>query len=362
MLREETRAIPPQFDAADYLLYIRRRWRVVAVACAVAGTLALGASLLLPNRYTSTASILIEPPAGTDPRSFMAISPVYLESLRTYERIALSDSLFLRALERFKLFEPGGSHSVEQMKRRVLKVSKVRDTKILELSVTLKDPKEAQAMAQFLAEETVKLSSTATRDAGQDVMDTTRRQQEEARVKLEEARAAWTRQLAEEPVETLRQEIGALVELQQRLRRNVAEAQGAAAQYEARAKAATNDAEFLAQEGASHRARAQQLTIELQKVEQSIQAKDRLIGRRAGRLDAAEGELKLAQARFAAAAERAENLQSSVGLAGERLRVIDPGIVPQRPSEPKKALNMVIAVSLALLGSTIYLTLAYNFR
>ena len=263
MLREETRAITPQFDAVDYLLYIRRRWRVIAVACAVAGTLALGISLLLPKRYTSTASILIEPPVGTDPRSFMAISPVYLESLRTYERVALGDSLFLRALERFKMYDPAGSQSVEDVKRRVLKVTKVRDTKILEISVTLRDAKEAQAMVQFLADETVKLSSTAARDAGRDLMDTTKRQLEEARMKLEEARAVWAKQIAGEPVETLRQEIGALVELQQRLRRSIAEAQGAAAQYEARAKGATRDAEFLSQEGSSHRARAEQLTNRL---------------------------------------------------------------------------------------------------
>src|SRR5262245_51271410 len=150
MLREETAAVTPHFDAVDYLLYIRRRWSVIAVACGIAAVMAFVASMLLPKRYTATASILIEAPAGTDPRSFTAISPVYLESLKTYERVASSDSLFQRALEKFKLFEPNGSLSVEGLKRRILNVNKVRDTKILEIGVTLMNPVEAQAMAQFI--------------------------------------------------------------------------------------------------------------------------------------------------------------------------------------------------------------------
>ena len=50
--------------------------------------LSLGVSLLLPKRYTATASIVIEPPGGSDVRLSTAVSPVYLESLKTYERFS----------------------------------------------------------------------------------------------------------------------------------------------------------------------------------------------------------------------------------------------------------------------------------
>ena len=80
------------FDAYAFLMHLARRWRLCATACAVSGGMALIVSLLLPAKYTATARILIEPPGSSDPRAATAVSPVYLESLRTYEHFALSDS------------------------------------------------------------------------------------------------------------------------------------------------------------------------------------------------------------------------------------------------------------------------------
>src|SRR6202035_566593 len=105
------------FDAFEYVDYLRGRWRVMAAACGVALFLSLGVSLLLPKRYTATASIVIEPPGGNDVRLSTAVSPVYLESLKTYERFATSDTLFARAAERFHLLEPGTGQSIESVKR-----------------------------------------------------------------------------------------------------------------------------------------------------------------------------------------------------------------------------------------------------
>src|ERR1700691_3299127 len=137
------------FDAFEYVDYLRRRWRVVAVACAVAVLLAFPLSLLMPKRYTATASIVIEPPGITDARTAIVISPMYLESLKTYERFADSDSLFARAADKFHLQETGvASRPIESLKRGVLKVSKLRDMKIMEISVTLPAPKLAQSVAQ----------------------------------------------------------------------------------------------------------------------------------------------------------------------------------------------------------------------
>src|ERR1700687_3318466 len=131
----------PAFDAFEYVAYLRRRWRVIAAACGTAVLLALPLSLLMSKRYTATATIVIEPPGSSDSRTAIVVSPMYLESLRTYERFADSDSLFARAAEKFHLQEAGGLRPIESLKRGVLKVSKLRDTKIMEISVTLKDPK-----------------------------------------------------------------------------------------------------------------------------------------------------------------------------------------------------------------------------
>ena len=82
--------------------------------------LALGVSLLLPKQYTATASIVIEPPGGSDARLTTAVSAMYLESLKTYELFGNSETLFARAAEKFHL-RSSDSQSLESLQHRVLK-------------------------------------------------------------------------------------------------------------------------------------------------------------------------------------------------------------------------------------------------
>src|SRR5438128_2727812 len=119
------------FDAFRYTGYMRSRWRWIAGSCGFAAALALTVSLFMPRQFTATARIVIEPPAGTDLRAAMAVSPIYLESLKTYEHFATSDSLFSKAIERFQLRRLLGRGAVESLKRRVLRVETVRNTRIL---------------------------------------------------------------------------------------------------------------------------------------------------------------------------------------------------------------------------------------
>src|SRR6185436_5565549 len=114
---------------------VRARWRVIAVACAVAVSLALAVSLILTKQYTAISRIVIDPPAGSDPRASMAVSPIYLESLRSYELFASSDDLFLKAVDRFGLRRD--SAPIDKLKKSVLKADMLRNTKILEIHATL---------------------------------------------------------------------------------------------------------------------------------------------------------------------------------------------------------------------------------
>jgi len=190
--RPKANSVYQSFDALEYVDYVRRRWRIVAVACAVAVLVALSVSLLLPKRYMATASIIIEPPGGADGRGAVVISPMYLESLKTYERFAASDSIFARAVDKFRLQPPDSLRTIEAFKRSILKVLKVRDTTILEISVTLKDPKLAQSLAQYLAEETVQMSREKSRAADQEAIDEAILVAAEARGSLEQAQKAWS--------------------------------------------------------------------------------------------------------------------------------------------------------------------------
>src|SRR5215813_7517293 len=156
--------MPDPLDGQLYLEHIRRRWRLPALLLVAALGASLVLSLLQTRRYTAKISLVIEPPASSDPRAAMAVSPIYLESLRTYEHYAASDHLFEQAAQKFGLRGKGRrGPTMESLKRSVLHVSVARNTKILEIAATLSDPAKAYALATYIAEQTVTLSRTTSR-------------------------------------------------------------------------------------------------------------------------------------------------------------------------------------------------------
>src|SRR3954465_4231820 len=196
-----------RLDLLNFGNYLVKRWRLVALTCVVALTAAGLGSLLMPRKYTSTASLLIEPPPGNDPRGATAISPVYVESLKTYERFALSDTLFLQALNQLGLRQTYSGSSIESFKKSVLRVTKPRDMKILEISATLPNAVNAQALARFMAEQTVQLSGTLDQRSQGDLTAEVRKQLAAARTRAEKAETARNSFLATDPTEPLEAEI-----------------------------------------------------------------------------------------------------------------------------------------------------------
>jgi uncharacterized protein involved in exopolysaccharide biosynthesis len=348
------------FDAFEYVEYLRRRWLVVAVACAVAIALSLTFSLLLPKRYTATASIVIEPPEGADSRSATVVSPVYLESLKTYEHFAASDSLFVGAAEHFHLVSPGGSQAIESLKRGILKVSKIRDTKILEISATLQDPKLAQSFAQYVAEETVNMNRGANQVSDREFLDDAEKRAAEAQQRLEQAQKAQANLTATALIGPLQADLDASVELQSKLRQDLLDAEGNVAEYQQQQGQA--DGQFAREQLQAARARVSLLEKRSQELTRSINEKGALVAKRTAKRDELQTEIRMAQAAYDNAAARLRDLHAAAGTRGERLRVMDPGIVPQRPSSPNIPLNVVAALIVALVASVVYLSFAFSFR
>jgi uncharacterized protein involved in exopolysaccharide biosynthesis len=347
------------FDAFEYVDYLRRRWRVIAAACSVALLLSMGVSLLLPNRYTATASIVIEPPGGNDVRLSTAVSPVYLESLKTYERFASSDTLFARAAERFHLLEPGTGQSIESLKRRVLKVAKLRDTKILEISATLPDPKTAQGLAQYLADETVSSSRVESLVFDTDFVGKAQKQTSEARLRLEQVQKESAELAGSSPIEALQSEVDAAVELQGKVQQQLVATEADIAEYQQQAQAG---GQFAREQLQGTLARAAQLKKRSGDLARDIQQKAKTLANRVAKREQLQMETRLSQSAYEALSNRLHDLQVTAGSHAEQLRVIDPGIVPQRPSSPNVPLNVAIALFLALASSIAYLSLAFAYR
>jgi uncharacterized protein involved in exopolysaccharide biosynthesis len=348
------------FDAFEYVDYLRRRWRVLGAACVVAVLLSLPLSLLMAKRYTATASIVIEPPGSSDTRTAIVVSPMYLESLKTYERFADSDSLFARAAQKFHLQGAGGNaRPIESLKRSVLKVSKLRDTKIMEISVTLTDPKLAQSVAQYLADETVSLSHSESLEADREFIDEAEKQAAGSEHRLTQAQQAWSNLSVREPVEALQGELDGSVEMQGKLRQQLVEAQASIAEYQEQGKA---DSQFAREQVQAERARVAVLETRLQELKRSIQELGATMASRSAKREALQNELKSALTASEAAQTRLRELRAAAGSRGERLRVMDPGIVPQRPSSPNVPLNVAAALLLALAASIVYVSFAFVMR
>lgn len=345
------------FDAFEYIDYLRGRWRVVAVACAAAIVLSFGISLLLPKRYTATARVVIDPPGGNDIRLSTAVSPIYLESLKTYESFAGSDTLFVRAAERFHLLQHGDS--IESLKRRILKVSKIRDTKILEISATLADPKEAQSFAQYVADETVNTSRNESLASDRDFISAAEKQAEESRGRLAKDQKDWGLLLVEAPVDTLRAEIDSGIELQSNLRQQLVGAEADAAEYQQQGAAG---GQFVKEQLQAAQARVDLLNKRLKELDHDLQQKNAIYASRLAKRDQLQNELRVAQSEYDGAAKHLQDLRASAGMHAEQLRVIDPGIVPERPSSPNISLNVAAALFLALISSVVYLSLAFAYR
>jgi uncharacterized protein involved in exopolysaccharide biosynthesis len=350
-------------DGLVYLGYVRSRWRIVGVSCLTAVVLAAGVSLLMKRQYTATARILIEPPAGADPRSAMAVSPIYLESLKTYEQFASSDSLFQRSAGRFELHTLMGPLPIESLKKRVLRVGLVRNTRILEIAATLPSAAKAQALAQYVAEQTVAQNRSLIAQSGEDLVASIENQTAEARAHLERTEQQWTRFVVNEPIDGVQSAILEAGLLRGRLEEQIASARLEIADAADRERQSSpSEADPLRKEQNNARARVDELQREVESLDRQIAEKEKVLAQRSARRDQLEAQQKSDQAALTAVETRLRDTRNDLGYRGERLTIIDTGVVPERPSSPNMPLNIAVASVLGLLFPLVYLALALNFE
>lgn len=351
------------FEPFRYIRYIGARWRFVATSCSLALGLAAAASATLPRRYTATARIVIEAPASADPRAAMALSPVYLESLKTYEEFAANDSLFQKAVDRFGLRSLVGATSIESLKKRVLKVGIVRNTRILEIGATLPSPAKSQALAQFLAEQVVALNQSLNAESGHGLVTEVERQKRDAEAQLDRASRAWSQLSSSEPIEDLQVAIQEASKLRLTLQEEMARTRLDLADAASREKgAATDDKGELREQQSTGQARFDELGKQLAALDNETARKESLVASRAAKRERLSAELDADRKSLAAVEAQLRDARNEAGNYGERMTIIDPGVVPEQPSSPNIPLNLAAALLLGLLLPLVYLAVELNFR
>lgn len=351
------------FEPFRYIRYIGGRWRFVATSCALAVGLTAAASAMLPRRYTATARIVIEAPASADPRSAMALNPVYLESLKTYEHFAANDSLFQKAVDRFGLRSLVGATSIESLKKSVLKVGIVRNTRILEIAATLPSPATSQALAQFLAEQVVAMNQSLNAKSAHDLVTGVELQEREAQAQLDRANREWSLVSSSEPIEELQVAIQEATKLRLTLREEMARARLDLADAAGREKeAATDDKGELREQQSTAQARFDELGKQLAALDNETARKESLVASRAAKRERLKAELDAAQESLVVTEAQLRDARNEAGTHGERMTIIDPGVVPEQPSSPNIPLNLSAALLLGLLLPLVYLAVELNFR
>ena len=300
-------------SATEFFSLFWERRRFIALVCAVAVGIAGLAAVVLPRRYTAISRIVIDPPAGTDPRASTAVSPIYLESLRTYELFASSDDLFFRAARKFGL--RGSGQPMERLKKSVLKVGVPRNTKVLEISVDWRDPNIAHQLALYLADETVKLSQSIGRAGDEQLIREAEAQAAEAGNHLREAEKAFAAAAQKGSPDQIKAEIEADEQLRSMVRQRL-----------------------IASDEEADRYRAQ-----LGSLDREIAARAQRLAELGAELSSLEAQRTNAQAVFKSASARLAEIKLAGGYRGERLRLLDPGIIPERPSYPDVPLLLAAA-------------------
>jgi uncharacterized protein involved in exopolysaccharide biosynthesis len=321
------------FDVIEFVDYLRDKRNVLLLSCGVAVALAVAVSLATPKSYTAEATVVIDPPAGSDPRAILSLGAVYLESLKTYESFAAGDSLFQQAMAR-----AGGVGS----KASVLKVSMPPNTTVLEIRATLRDPRKAQALAQYIAEQTVARSNSSEAKTAEETLAGLRSKSQEAMERLMRARQASEASLASHPIAALENELRGGFDLEFRLEEDLART-------------------LIQADGDAKR--PQTATIEKQKQELAAELKEKgaQLDANTSRRDDLEAEVRAAQTAREEATTRLNNALSVPQLRGQRLRLIDPGTVPQQPSSPNLWLNTAAAFFASLVGAFGFLILRFGY-
>jgi capsular polysaccharide biosynthesis protein len=354
-------------DGVQFAHYVRRQWAVVVISCSVAVALAGAVSLMLPKKYTATASILIEPPAGNDPRGATAVSSVYLESLKTYERFASSDTALAKALEQSGLQKKFEGDNMEAIKRSVLKVSRPASTKIVEISATLDDPNDAQKLAQHVAEQSVALNRKLDNQSSEDLLVEARKVLERAENRLRTAEQNRDRIIQVEGVDVLQNEVTDMNALRLSIEQELGKTRAALADAEAEARTRPDSGEpadrtlFDAREVDAMRARVASLESQVTALAKTSSDATTVLEGRRQRREPLDNELRVARADYEVAKNKLADVQSSSAYRAERLEIMDTGVTPKHPSSPNILLNMMVAALVSLVLSAGYLAMRFGY-
>ena len=194
-------------------------------------------------------------------------------------------------------------------------------------------------------------------------MHRTEQQASEARSHLQEVDKEWVHLLAAEPIAELQSAMENAGKLRAMVQEQVFSVELQLADNAERLKAASAaEAGEIRKEQNNARARLAEMRDQLHSLDRDSAEREKLLAARFAHRDTLEADRKAGQAALADIEKRLREVRGESEYRGERLKIIDPGVVPERPSSPNIPLNIGAALLAGLVLPILYLTfsLAWN--
>jgi uncharacterized protein involved in exopolysaccharide biosynthesis len=206
------------------------------------------------------------------------------------------------------------------------------------------------------------MNRSLSADGDQDLVQGMMQQQRDLKERLDALNTAWSEMAAREPVQTLQAEAENAAKLRAGLDQQVANTELEIADAADRLKqASASEAVEIRKQDASARARLEQLRRQIQTIDRQSAERERLLASRVVHRERTDVERKAVLTQLTGVETQLREARGGASYRGERLRIVDPGIVPERPSSPNVPLNVAGALLLGLALPIIWLTLRMGF-
>ena len=199
---------------ADYLDALWRvRW-IILGGTVLAGLSSWGVSSLMVPKYEATAMVMVAPPkvGQASPGSDVGLE------VRNYRSFLENQSLVAQVIRDFKLDAAPHGLTPERFLNDVLAVGDIRDSRLLAVSVRLRESQLAADVANGLAARAVELSRTVNQEEVVVARGIIKEQLESARARLTAARSAYEQGQRAAQVELLERDVDTLPDQQRDLR------------------------------------------------------------------------------------------------------------------------------------------------
>lgn len=144
------------FSLIDVLKILIKKWKSIITGTLIAAVITAIVSFIIPKTYKATASLIIwESKIGSDGVLSNYFNPRYYYS---FEGIVKNKDLAYKVIKKFNLDAAPYDMTTDDLLENI-KVSLLRNSKVIELNVYFKDADKSAQIANFLADEAVELNN-----------------------------------------------------------------------------------------------------------------------------------------------------------------------------------------------------------